>query len=802
MAITPEPVPTAAPASPPAGPVGNTAPPRQDEALAAYVRRQAATVGRAGTAAPAWVPRLPQADGACLGMIEGFGGINACGIAMSADGERLFTGHPHGRVRCWDLRTGARLWEAAERHRRGIQDLAIARDDRFLASCSDDGTIRLWDATTGAALACFEGHTGTVWSVRIAPDGQRVISGARDGTARLWDLATGRELRCLAGHEQPVWSATFSPDGRRIATGSADRSVRLWDVDSGDEIGRMDGHEDTVWSVTYSPDGRLIASGSADRSVRLWDADTLQPVARLLGHEHGISSVAFSPDGNYLASSSSDRSVRLWDARTGQQRAAFQAPEDYAWRVAWAPSGAFVASTHHRDIVRLWDTRSVIPAGVAAGPGTAALPPGLAVLPGALAAALRAGFAVPLSLVRDLLALTGGADEPEAGALAGALAGAQAGALAGALAGAQAGALAHGPGMRALARLGWPPDARVALVLVVLALARLPGAPVASNDLALPAGVTPAEVQLGLAEALAGPEIPATAPPVPVAALRLGLDRVDDRVTTLLASVGAAACARDPSLPLMLLERLSDIVPLRAPERELLGRRLPTELLGQTEGAGFGPVRQGITHRGELRALLPSGWALPPRLRAYRHLRGELLYRARAGREPPRLRPVVLVLDASPACVGAVARTARAAAHVMARTLIDARVPGFAIAAGGANTLRALQHAVDAFELLVARSPAAVDVERTLAQARALCESLRDTARGPLAPPIILLVSHGDFGAEVEIGGAVTPHLRALFVQYPGHGGSPPWRHACERWESVPADQPGQVTRALARLLS
>jgi hypothetical protein len=538
----------------------------------------------------------------------------------------------------------------------------------------------------------------------------------------------------------------------------------------------LSGHGQPVWSVAFSPDGKLVATGSADRSVRLWDAATLQPVARLLGHEHGIASVAFSPDGRFLASSSSDRSVRLWDARTSQQRACFQSPEDYAWRVAWAPSGAFLVSTHHRDIVRLWDARGVLPPAAPAPPLLVDLPRGLAALPGALAAALRAGFAVPLSLLRDLLALTGGAAEPAA--------------------------LAAHPGMRTLVRLGWPEPARVSLALVVLALAR-PHAHATSDSpgLAPPAGSTPAEVQLALGEALASAEIPAQAPPLPEAALRRGLDRVDDHVATLLASLGADACGRDPALPLGLLGRLAEIIPLRAPERELLGRRLPTEIEGQTEGTGFGPVRQGIRHRGELRALLPSAWALPSQLRAYRHLRGELLYRARAGREPPELRPVVLVLDASPACVGAVARTARVAAHVMARALIAGRVPGFAIAAGGANAVRALQHPTDAFELLVAHSRAAVDVARTLAQAQALCESLRDATRGALAAPIVLLVSHGFFGAEA-LDADVPPHVRALFVRYPGHAVAPPWRERCERWESIDARHPAGVTAALARLLS
>jgi len=39
---------------------------------------------------------------------------------------------------------------------------------------------------------------------------------------------------------------------------------------------------------------------------------------------------------------------------------------------------------------------------------------------------------------------------------------------------------------------------------------------------------------------------------------------------------------------------------------------------------------------------------LPPDVLAMRHLRGDLLYRAQTGGEPPRLRPTVILLDVSP----------------------------------------------------------------------------------------------------------------------------------------------------------
>ena len=87
-----------------------------DEALAAYVARQAATVGRARARAvsPLWLPHLPEAEGECLGVLRGTGAQSSGGdpssLALLPGGSRLATGSPDGLVRLWDLASGELLW--------------------------------------------------------------------------------------------------------------------------------------------------------------------------------------------------------------------------------------------------------------------------------------------------------------------------------------------------------------------------------------------------------------------------------------------------------------------------------------------------------------------------------------------------------------------------------------------------------------------------------------------------------------------------------------------------------------------
>ncbi len=429
----------------------------------------------------------------------------------------------------------------------------------------------------------------------------------------------------------------------------------------------------------------------------------------------------------------------------------------------------------------------------------------VATLPRALAALVRSGMAAPLSLLYDLIACSG--NRPPLGDM---------------------GHVREHLGMARLVKLGWPTEARVALALVVVALMeREAGWRPAPAFVPPPAG-SPMELQEALVHALTGPtasaataastttatattaasvaatestpeEVPGTAATAAIAAVGRVLDRVcvDAGLLTMLRGLGADACAGEPAMPLMFLDRLDEIVALGAPERALLERPMPSELAGEAEGTMLGIARQGVTHHGDLRELVPSTWALPADVRAYRYSQGELLYRAQVGREMPQLRPTVLVLDVSAPCLGPIAGILRPAAFCLSRALLAAGEPGYLLAAGGDNSARPLQHVLDMFEILTAQTLAPVDPERTLRQAQGLRETLAGT--GALEP-VIVLMSHVYFGAEHrEL--AAPAHLRAVFAQYPRHPHRPAWHDRCERWQALAPDNPDAIPEAVARIM-
>jgi hypothetical protein len=745
-------------------------------AAASYVVRQAATVGRRAVfvegAAAISVPRLEGADGDCLGVIKEGRLIYRSTVAIAKDGRALFlgSGSGGGSLSCRALPEGAVLWEQRDAQHSALADMALSPDGHYLATGSAD-KVCVWDATDGHLVRTMSDRV-PAGSVCWSPHGERIaaVSFVRN-MLYVWSVADARtildvDLRDTSIHLGGSWSVAWSITSDILATGTNDGYVRLWDPSTGRLLREYGYHSYPARTVQWSPDGRRLASSDADSTLCIWDPSMDGEPLRIRGHAEAVDCIAWSPDGQRLASGTRDRTIRLWDPVTGTELARYDFPERYAWRLAWSPDGAFLASSHIESTFRLWDTRSTLPKAshlALAGPVPRALVP----LPGALAALLHRRRAAPLSLLRDLLALTG--DEPLTS---------------------EAARLAAHPGIRALASLRWPPAARVAFLLLLLREHEDP-------DFAPPPGLTPAEIRWLLLDALGGPPCEPLAAPVPVAFLERALASVDDRLLTLLETLGPEACADDPALPLTLLQHLPEIQPLAAPDRRILSLQAPSSVSGRATSQGMGGERAGFASTGRVLDLVPSQWALPEPVRRYRAVNGGLLYRAHAGQEPPRLPPMVLVLDASPTCFGPVEVALRSAAYAAAAALLGAALPGYLLAAGGDNAVFAIEHRADLVHALSARSREPALAARALAQARALAETLRG---GPIEP-VILLLAHPWFGAE-EDNVPAPPRLRALFVPYPRHPATPVLQGRCERAVVLGAGELHRLGDTLADLLA
>ncbi len=345
------------------------------------------------------------------------------------------------------------------------------------------------------------------------------------------------------------------------------------------------------------------------------------------------------------------------------------------------------------------------------------------------------------------------------------------------------------PGIRQLIQLGWRSPAHTGLM--ALLLRHLP-----AGDWQRPADLSPGDLIPALTHALSGESIEPQAPPPPLALLTQAADSLDDRLLTLLSALGPHAVTADPGLPLRLLPQVHTLPPLAERQRRLFGQHLTPLHAGPAQGSGLGHDRTGIAPTGPITALVPSQLAYPWDLLAWRCQNGGLLYRTRTGKEPPHYRPTVIILDISPPCFGPIEALTRPAAHALASTLRQHQIPVILLAAGGQATVHLLDQPADLLHLFTRRTRQPVHTAATLAQAQALCRTLQGHDRTPL----MLLLTHSWWGMDAPRLPA-PPHLRALFVQYPGKPVHPVWAERCERWETIGPDQGDRLAAVMGRLI-
>ncbi|MCC6234266.1 MAG: serine/threonine protein kinase [Verrucomicrobiales bacterium] len=237
-------------------------------------------------------------------------------VAVSADFRVMAQGGRDGRVRVWDMSSGAsRLLKIAEGP---AEYLALSRDGKLLYTGGWSAPWRAWSLDQ-PDRALFGMEPGRLLQ---SADGRTAASIVRDYTIQIWDVESRRVRQFIAVHSSLGPASALSADGRILATTSnpedADNLVQLWDTETGKSLGACIGHKQGLVGVAFAPDGRTLATSSEDGTVKLWNVATQQELMseRRLGRSLRL--LLFSPDGRWLAGSTgpwmSGAGIRVFQA--------------------------------------------------------------------------------------------------------------------------------------------------------------------------------------------------------------------------------------------------------------------------------------------------------------------------------------------------------------------------------------------------------------------------------------------------------------------------------------------------------
>ncbi len=285
------------------------------------------------------------------------------GVAFDAAGRRLAVAAGRGVVRVYDMRTRQESHPPAG-PAGPIQSLALAPDDRTLATSPLDGGLRLWDLPTARVRDPWPVPPRAGYFSTLAfrpPEGATLATGCVYAV-ELLDPATGQVRQTLddngiANREgmnrEWVRMLAWTPDGRALAAAYQTGFVARWEAGSPAPVGAVRAHTDYAYAVAFSPDGKTLASGGVDGAVHLWrDPGVPQGPGEVRKARHQVHCLAFAPDGQTLAAGTLGEVAR-WDA-AGEQRAALTC-SGWVEAVAFSPDGRTLTAADDTGLLIWWD---------------------------------------------------------------------------------------------------------------------------------------------------------------------------------------------------------------------------------------------------------------------------------------------------------------------------------------------------------------------------------------------------------------------------------------------------------------
>lgn len=224
-------------------------------------------------------------------------------LACAASGHVVFA-DSEGAVNVASVEAGEDKAVKLGKSPKGVLDVSISKDGKFVAAGIEDGRLIIWNTTKrGKPIEIPDAHPRKVLSVAFKANGKLMSSGG-DRFFRLWDPATGDKVGEWAGAED-IDAQLFvrSPDDNFVAAftelrdGRASEAGRFWLYDSdGKQPLEPDRHNEALTAIAFSSDGKKVITGSEDHRVLVWDAISSNLLDTLATHKGAVRDIEVTGD--------------------------------------------------------------------------------------------------------------------------------------------------------------------------------------------------------------------------------------------------------------------------------------------------------------------------------------------------------------------------------------------------------------------------------------------------------------------------------------------------------------------------
>ena len=213
-------------------------------------------------------------------------------------------------INLWDLNSANsdnKIIHSFTGHQLRINCL-VKCDDKFFASCSNDGEIIIWDYHLRKKVHNLLGHADCILCL-IRLNNGNLCSGSADKTIKIWNWENASCIATLDGNEHWVKCLCQLSNGY-ILSGSHDNLIKIWDSYN-QFVTDLKGHTESVRSICQIGKTNYIASASFDHTIKIWDLNTNECIQTLTEHTSSVINILYHSDG-YLISSSKDKTIKIW----------------------------------------------------------------------------------------------------------------------------------------------------------------------------------------------------------------------------------------------------------------------------------------------------------------------------------------------------------------------------------------------------------------------------------------------------------------------------------------------------------
>jgi eukaryotic-like serine/threonine-protein kinase len=259
---------------------------------------------------------------------------------------------------------------------RSFQEAYVfSRDNRYLATNTQDGFTTIWNLATGQIVSQFAPDNRELMygALAFSPDTSLLAATIFDfdcdcTRVMLWETATGELVRELGTFERHIFAARFTDRGDRLIVSGGGRTeqgrgdrVKIWDVTTGEEVIRLDVSSLLVMALDVSRDGQLVV-GLAHGEVWMWNMNTAAEQGPLLtlssrgNFSEKYISTTFNPQGDLLVVGTSWGNLLFFDTATGEEVYAMRGHAGRIEDLHFTDNGEMLLSTGSDGTVRLWRT--------------------------------------------------------------------------------------------------------------------------------------------------------------------------------------------------------------------------------------------------------------------------------------------------------------------------------------------------------------------------------------------------------------------------------------------------------------